>query len=171
MWAKCLRGEQSLTLSRLRGCRMWVEGEEGRSENEDDGAQECRPLQTIANAHKRKMRRQKRTGKYCLKSLKVWNVSSRVWVKGIGEGMRTLVICENNNALLCITITWNYPRENRFLVLLAYTRRLIIGWGRVAELGSLSSGAKIATKIFVKRVFTIFATNASFLRVISNFRI
>ena len=29
----------------------------------------------------------------------------------------------------------------------------------------------MAMKIFVKRVFTIFATNASFLRVISNFRI
>ena len=42
---------------------------------------------------------------------------------------------------------------------------------RVAELGSLSSGAKMALEIFVKRVFTIFATNASFLRVISNFRI
>ena len=37
---------------------------------------------------------------------------------------------------------------------------------RVAELGSLSSGAKMAMKIFVKRVFKIFATNASFLRVI-----
>ena len=32
--------------------------------------------------------------------------------------------------------------------------------GRVAELGSLSSGAKMAVGIFVKRVFTIFATNA-----------
>ena len=40
--------------------------------------------------------------------------------------------------------------------------------GRVAELGSLSSGAKMAMKIFVKRVFTIFASNASFLRVIAN---
>ena len=39
---------------------------------------------------------------------------------------------------------------------------------RVAELGSLSSGAKMAMKIFVKRVFTIFATNASFLREIAN---
>ena len=39
---------------------------------------------------------------------------------------------------------------------------------RVAELGSLSSGAKMAMKIFVKRVFTIFALNASFLRVIAN---
>ena len=39
---------------------------------------------------------------------------------------------------------------------------------RVAELGSLSSGAKMAMKIFVKRVFTIFTSNASFLRVISN---
>ena len=39
---------------------------------------------------------------------------------------------------------------------------------RVAELGSLSSGAKMAMKIFVKRVFTIFASNVSFLRVIAN---
>ena len=39
---------------------------------------------------------------------------------------------------------------------------------RVAELGSLSSGAKMAMKIYVKCVFTIFATNASFLRVIAN---
>ena len=39
---------------------------------------------------------------------------------------------------------------------------------RVAELGSLSSGAKMAMKIFVKHVFTIFASNASFLRVIAN---
>ena len=38
---------------------------------------------------------------------------------------------------------------------------------RVAELGSLSSGAKMAMKIVVKRVFTIFASNASFLRVIA----
>ena len=39
---------------------------------------------------------------------------------------------------------------------------------RVAELGSLSSGAKMALKIFVKRVFTIFASNASVLLVIAN---
>ena len=39
---------------------------------------------------------------------------------------------------------------------------------RVAELGSLSSGAKMAMKIFVKHVFTIFASNASFLCVIAN---
>ena len=36
---------------------------------------------------------------------------------------------------------------------------------RVAELGSLSSGAKMAMKIFV---FTMFVTNASFLHVIAN---
>ena len=42
---------------------------------------------------------------------------------------------------------------------------------RVAELGSLSLGAKMALEIFVKRVFTIFATNASFLRVIANLQI
>ena len=42
---------------------------------------------------------------------------------------------------------------------------------RVAEVGSLSSGAKMAMKIFVKRVFTIFATIALFLRVIANLQI
>ena len=35
---------------------------------------------------------------------------------------------------------------------------------RVAGLGRLSAGAKMAMKPFVKRVFTIFATNAAFLR-------
>ena len=38
----------------------------------------------------------------------------------------------------------------------------------MAEHSSLSSAAKMAMKIFVKRVVTIFATNASFLRVITN---
>ena len=42
---------------------------------------------------------------------------------------------------------------------------------RVVELGSLSSGAKMALEIFVKRVYTIFTTNASFLRVIANLQI
>ena len=42
---------------------------------------------------------------------------------------------------------------------------------RVAGLGRLSAGAKMAMKPFVKHVFTIFTTNKSFLRVISNFRI
>ena len=42
---------------------------------------------------------------------------------------------------------------------------------RVAGFGRLSAGAKMAMKPFIKRVFTSFATNASFLRVISNFRI
>ena len=51
------------------------------------------------------------------------------------------------------------------------TTNIITTPARVAGLGRLSAGAKIATKPFVKRVFTIFATNASFLRVISNFRI
>ena len=41
-------------------------------------------------------------------------------------------------------------------------------WCRLAELGRLSPGAKMAMKIFVKRISTIFATNASFLRVIAN---
>ena len=39
---------------------------------------------------------------------------------------------------------------------------------RMAEVGSLSSGAKMVIKTLVKRVFTIFPTNASFLRVIAS---
>ena len=39
---------------------------------------------------------------------------------------------------------------------------------RVAENGSLSARAQLAVQIFIKRVFTIFATNASFLRIIAN---
>ena len=39
---------------------------------------------------------------------------------------------------------------------------------RVAELGSLSSGAKMTMKIFVMLIFTTFATNASFLHVMAN---
>ena len=42
---------------------------------------------------------------------------------------------------------------------------------RVAGLGRLSAGAKMAMKPFVKRVFTIFATNASFMCVIANLQI
>ena len=42
---------------------------------------------------------------------------------------------------------------------------------RVAGLGRLSAGANMAMKPFVQRVITIFATNASFLRIISNFQI
>ena len=42
---------------------------------------------------------------------------------------------------------------------------------RVAGLGRLSAGANMAMKPFVKRVITIFATNASFLRVIAKLQI
>ena len=42
---------------------------------------------------------------------------------------------------------------------------------RVAEIGSLSSKAKMAMEIFVKREITIFATNASFLRVTANLQV
>ena len=42
---------------------------------------------------------------------------------------------------------------------------------RVAEVGSLSARAKMALQIFVKRVVTNFAANASFLRVIANLQI
>ena len=42
---------------------------------------------------------------------------------------------------------------------------------RVAEVGSLSAWVKMATKIFVRRVFANFATNASFLRIIANLQI
>ena len=42
------------------------------------------------------------------------------------------------------------------------------GWQNLA---GFRQGAKMAMKIFVKRVFTIIATNASFLRVIANLQI
>ena len=42
---------------------------------------------------------------------------------------------------------------------------------RVAEVGSLSTNAKIAIKKFVMRIFAIFATNSLFLRVIANLQI
>ena len=57
-----------------------------------------------------------------------------------------------------------------FLLLLCFLSQtsdelttMIMRQCRVAELGSLSSGAKMAMKIFVRRVFIIFATNALFL--------
>ena len=42
---------------------------------------------------------------------------------------------------------------------------------RVAEVGSLSAKTKKAIKFFVRPVFDIFATNASFLRAIANLQI
>ena len=42
---------------------------------------------------------------------------------------------------------------------------------RVAEVGSLSARAKMPSKIYVKRVFAIFATNASVLRIIAKLQI
>ena len=39
---------------------------------------------------------------------------------------------------------------------------------RVAEVGSLSAEVKMATKVFVRRVYAIFATDSSFLRAIAN---
>ena len=41
----------------------------------------------------------------------------------------------------------------------------------MAEVGSHSSRAKMAVRIFVKQVFTIFATNAPFLLVNANLQI
>ena len=46
-------------------------------------------------------------------------------------------------------------------------RYIVLFLSRVAEYGSLSLRAKMAIKFFVKCVFTIFATNASFCRVIA----
>ena len=42
------------------------------------------------------------------------------------------------------------------------------GWQNLA---AFRRGSKMAMKVFVKRVFTIFATNASFLRVFANLQI
>ena len=65
----------------------------------------------------------------------------------------------------CIFFTFHFSNTfNPLLlgrVLRTWVHREIVQI-RVAELGNLSSGAKMAMEIFVNRVFTIFATNASF---------
>ena len=66
------------------------------------------------------------------------------------------------------------PTPRLVMMAMMMTRRrttMTMTRSRVAGLGRLSAGAKMAMKPFVKRVFTIFATNSSFVRVISNFRI
>ena len=70
--------------------------------------------------------------------------------------------CLASHLLLVIRITTQLPPDKTFDTDMERSPR-------VAELGSLSSEAKMAMKIFVKRVFTIFATNASFLREIKKF--
>ena len=72
--------------------------------------------------------------------------------------------------------TWNIPKEykgacsggDQVETSKTIPKHPNIPQNRVAELGSLSSGAKMAMQIFVKRLFTIFATNAPFLRKIAN---
>ena len=62
----------------------------------------------------------------------------------------------------------NYP-DGQFLADIVHTKCQLLPMcpdSRVAGLGRLSAGAKMAMKPSVKRVFTILATNASFLRVI-----
>ena len=68
--------------------------------------------------------------------------------------------------------SWTHYIHGILLSVYKFTRNstssLLYMCPRVAELGSLSSGAKMAMKIFVKGVFTIFATNAPFLRKFAN---
>ena len=59
--------------------------------------------------------------------------------------------------------------EKKFKCQICLSSLTISLLSRVAGLGRLSAGAKMAMKPFVKRVFNIFATNGSFFRVISNF--
>ena len=58
----------------------------------------------------------------------------------------------------------DHHTENNFL-------SFIVPETRMAEVGSHSSRAKMAIRIFVKQVFTIFAINASFLLVNANLQI
>ena len=52
--------------------------------------------------------------------------------------------------------------ENIFFMMNSYNR------ARVEKVGSLSARAKMAIQIFVKHIFTIFATNVSFLHIFAN---
>ena len=58
-----------------------------------------------------------------------------------------------------------------WFILLVLTTHSLVQRARVAEVGSFSARAKMTIETFVKRVFTIFATNALFLRVIANLHI
>ena len=66
------------------------------------------------------------------------------------------------------------PLGLRFSGALVHTLRFfgaVSPGARVAEVGSLSVRAKMAIKIYVKGVFTIFGTNALFLRGNANLQI
>ena len=56
-----------------------------------------------------------------------------------------------------------------WFILLVLTTHSLVQRARVAEVGSFSARAKIATKAFVRRVFAIFlVVDASFLHVLAN---
>ena len=66
------------------------------------------------------------------------------------------------------TLAWNWMKNFlKIYTCIHLASQEWIGCG-IIQGGSLSSGAKMAMKIFVKRVFTIFASSESFLRVIAN---
>ena len=67
-----------------------------------------------------------------------------------------------------------YTRKNFQLITThkrIFCHLFIVPETRMAEVGSHSSRAKMAIRIFVKQVFTIFAINASFLLVNANLQI
>ena len=70
-------------------------------------------------------------------------------------------IVPNINSL--VNIMLNVVKKHSFFYLQITQLVLPI---RVAEVGSLLARPKMAIKAFVKHVFTIFATNESFLHVI-----
>ena len=55
-----------------------------------------------------------------------------------------------------------------WFILLVLTTHSLVQQARVAGIGSISARAKMTIETFIKRVFTIFATNALFWRVIAN---
>ena len=79
----------------------------------------------------------------------------------------------------CLALLLSAVRRNSFFgkncqidssvkfVFLVFSHSFFVALHEVAEVGSLSARAKMPTKVFVRRVFPIFATNASFLHVIA----
>ena len=103
-----------------------------------------------------------------LPSYTIINMASR---SSRGQRKVFIFIDTVNNNDLCIYIclsAWRFSCFHVFIENRQWQPMNTLSTGRVAELDSLSSGAKMAMKIFVERVFTIFATNALFLRIIAN---
>ena len=90
---------------------------------------------------------------------KTWNLRQKLLQPSAKKGFSTCIK---------IVVSNGWWKKHSTVVLAACQLFAILA-ARVAGVGSLSARANMAIRIFVKRVFTIFATNASFLRIFCKF--